>query len=570
MSDAPAALLLLAVDPGLGAAVRAGPGPVRDRFLAVLQSALPAGTPWRKMPAAITDDRLLGGLDLAATLAAGRPISERGLLAAANGGVVVIAMAERLPPGTASRIAAAMDTGTVSAERDGLSHRGAASFGVLALDEGMAEEERPVPALMDRLALHLDFSATPVAEAASFIADPDDVRAARDRLAEIAVADAAFEALAGTAQALGIASLRAPLLALRAARASAALSGRQAVDDDDLATAARLVFGPRATVLPAQAPEEDQPPESPPPDEPDQENGTTDREQQELADMVLEAARAAIPKDLLALLAQGNAVRARQSGPTGTAVANAKRGRPTGVRRGDPGGGNRLSLLDTLRAAAPWQQIRRSQIPAPPGRVLVRRDDFRIRRFSDRTRTTTVFVVDASGSSALNRLAEAKGAVELLLAECYVRRDRVALLAIRGKGAELLLPPTSSLVRAKRSLAGLPGGGGTPLAAGIDAALELSLAIRRAGQSPLAVFLTDGRANVARSGAPGRPLAEQDALAAARTFAGAGISAILVDTAPQPYRFAQHLAAAMAARYLALPYADAALLSRAVTAAQAA
>ncbi len=572
MRDAPAALLLLAVDPGLGAAVRAAPGPVRDRFLAVLQAALPAGTPWRKMPAAISDDRLLGGLDLAATLAAGRPISERGLLAAADGGVVVIAMAERLPPGTASRIAAAMDTGTVSAERDGLSHRGAAVFGVLALDEGASEEERSVPTLMDRLALHLDFSATPVAEAAEFVADPDEVRAARACLADIAVEDAAFEALAGTALALGIASLRAPLLALRAARASAALSGRQAVDEDDLAIAARLVFGSRATVLPAPPPDEDKPPEPPPPEEPDQENDTEplDSEKQELADMVLEAARAAIPKDLLALLAQGNAVRARQSGPTGMNIANAKRGRPVGVRRGDPGGGNRLSMLDTLRAAAPWQGIRRAQTPAPPGRILVRRDDFRIRRFSDRTRTTTLFVVDASGSSALNRLAEAKGAVELLLAECYVRRDRVALLAIRGKGAELLLPPTSSLVRAKRSLAGLPGGGGTPLAAGIDAALELSLGIRRAGQTPAAVFLTDGRANIARSGAPGRPAAEQDALDAARAFRAAGISAILVDTAPLPYRFARSLAEAMAARYLALPYADAAMLSRAVAAAQAA
>jgi magnesium chelatase subunit D len=103
-----------------------------------------------------------------------------------------------------------------------------------------------------------------------------------------------------------------------------------------------------------------------------------------------------------------------------------------------------------------------------------------VSRFKQRRETTTIFVVDASGSAALHRLAEAKGAVELLLADCYVRRDRVAMLAFRGKGAELMLPPTRSLVRAKRSLAGLPGGGGTPLAAGMDAAARTRAGLRAA------------------------------------------------------------------------------------------
>jgi magnesium chelatase subunit D len=145
----------------------------------------------------------------------------------------------------------------------------------------------------------------------------------------------------------------------------------------------------------------------------------------------------------------------------------------------------------------------------------VRRGDFRLRRFHQSTRTTTIFVVDASGSAALHRLAEAKGAVELLLAECYVRRDRVALLSMRGEAAEILLPPTSSLARAKRSLAGMPGGGGTPLAAGFAAALALADGVKRGGQTPVGVFMTDGRPNIALGGAPGRPGAEADALAAA-------------------------------------------------------
>jgi magnesium chelatase subunit D len=198
-------------------------------------------------------------------------------------------------------------------------------------------------------------------------------------------------------------------------------------------------------------------------------------------------------------------------------------------------------------------------------RVEVREDDFRVTRFRQRRPTTTVFVVDASGSTALHRLGEAKGAVELLLADCYVRRDRVALIAFRGAGAELLLSPTRSLVRAKRSLAALPGGGGTPLAAGIDAAATLADGLRRRGDQPFLVFLSDGGANVARDGSHGRQRALADAEAAAARLALAGIAAVVVDTSPRPSAQAARLAEAMHARYLPLPRADAAAVSRAVT-----
>ena len=196
--------------------------------------------------------------------------------------------------------------------------------------------------------------------------------------------------------------------------------------------------------------------------------------------------------------------------------------------------------------------------------MLVRREDFHVSRFRQRRETTTLFVVDASGSAALHRLAEAKGAVELLLADCYVRRDRVAVLAFRGQTAETLLPPTRSLARAKRSLAALPGGGGTPLAAAIDAARELASLIQRAGETPVIVMLTDGRANIARDGAPGRTRAHDDALAAARQFRQSGLSALLLDTSPQPQDSAQALAQAMGAAYVALPHAGAHTLSQAV------
>jgi magnesium chelatase subunit D len=166
----------------------------------------------------------------------------------------------------------------------------------------------------------------------------------------------------------------------------------------------------------------------------------------------------------------------------------------------------------------------------------------------------------------MQRLAEVKGAVELMLADCYIRRDEVALIAFRGTKAELLLPPTRSLTRAKRSLAALPGGGGTPLSIAIDAAATLALAIRGKGQSPTIVLMTDGRANVRRDGQGDRAGAEAEAHDAARQLGATGIPVVLVDTSPRPQATAQKLASEMQARYVALPYADAARLSREVQA----
>ncbi|MDO9707467.1 magnesium chelatase subunit D [Paracraurococcus lichenis] len=578
MPDAPSpwaeavqAAALLAVDPlGLGgAALRAMPGPVREAWLALLRGLLPEGAPWRRLPLSVEDGRLLGGLDLAATLRAGRPVAERGLLAEADGGVLLLAMAERVAPGTAAHLAAAMDSGEVVAERDGLALRAPARWAVVALDEGLAPEEAPPAALLERLAFRLDLHRIAPREVPGTVAieapGPAAIAAARARLPGIAAPDGVTEALCATALALGIGSLRAPVLALRAARAAAALAGREAVTEADAALAARLVLAPRATRLPA--PETD----DPPPPEPEAEERPKDSpppgeedlpDPQALQDMLLAAAAAAVPPNLLDGLALAEVSRARAPGKAGAEKGSPLRGRPIGVRAGEPRGGARLALVETLRAAAPWQRLRGRS----GSRIEIRRDDLRIRRFRQRSETATIFAVDASGSAALHRLAEAKGAVELLLADCYVRRDKVALLAFRGRGAELLLPPTGSLVRARRSLAGLPGGGGTPVAAALDAALALADSVRRKGQTPLLVVLTDGRANVARDGAGGRARAEAEALQAARALRAARIAGVLVDVSPRPAEAGRRLAAEMGAKYLALPYADAVTLSRAVRA----
>lgn len=558
-ADAVQAAALMAVDPaGMGGvSLRASHGPVRTRWLALLRGLLPDGAPWRKMPLTIGDGRLLGGLDLAATLAAGRPVAERGLLAEAEGGVVLLAMAERAPSGLAGRLAAALDTTPLA---------------LIALDEGAVDDERTPAALLDRLAFHVELDWVGAREPEGEAPGAARIEAARARLPNVQAGDAILAALCGTAAALGVASVRGPLLALRVACAAAALAGRDAVTDEDAALACRLVLAPRATVLPVAEPSEAPPDPSPPdPSPPDADPGDAPHADPPpepddaaapgaLEDILLAAARAAIPAGLLAQLQSGT-VRGPARSPAGVSGAPqaGRRGRPAGIRPGDPRGPDRLNLIETLRAAAPWQRLR-----GGGPRLHIRRDDFRVTRTVQRAETTTIFVVDASGSSAFNRLAEAKGAVELLLADCYVRRDRVAVVAFRGKTAELLLPPTRSLVRAKRSLAGLPGGGGTPLAAGIDAGFLLADAVRRRGGTPNLVLMTDGRGNVAQDGRGGRAQAQADALQAARQVRLARVAALLVDTSPRPGPDGQRLAAAMAARYVPLPYANAAMLSEVV------
>jgi magnesium chelatase subunit D len=581
--DAVLAATLFAIDPAAsgGVALRARAGGVRETWLGALRALLPAEMPVKKIPLSAADDRLLGGLDLAGTLAAGRPVVERGILAEADGGIVLLAMAERVPAFTASRLAAVLDTGEIILERDGIGLRSAARVGVVALDEGIDEDERLAPGLTDRLSYHLDLSPIGEREPLPPLPDPSVITAARARLSAVTADEAIVEAICGTALALGVFSLRPALQALGAARAVAALRGGDTVLSADASVAARLVLSPRATMMPQAPPdaknedenEAEQEPEAPPdqeppPPSPEQEGGEEAEGADPASERVLEAAKAAIPPGLLARLkaAEGAALRSRGAGKSGAAERSVKSGRPIGVIRGMPKRGARLNILETLRAAAPWQRLR-SRPDAQKSGIAIRSDDFRITRLKKRNETATIFAVDASGSLAVNRLAEAKGAVELLLAECYVRRDRVALVAFRGALAELLLPPTRSLVRAKRCLASLPGGGGTPLALGLDAATELALSVQKQGMTPVVVLMTDGRANIGRDGKPGRDRAEAESLAAARVLRATGITSLLIDTSPRGHRLAEALAAEMAAIYLALPYADPTALSRTVQAA---
>lgn len=541
------ALRALAVDPaGLkGLWLRARVGPARDRVTAAL-SALPL--PRRRLHPGIGDEALFGGLDLTATLAAGRPVRSEGLLARPS--ALVLTMAERCPAGLAARLGQALD---------GPGHC------LIALDEGAEAEEALPPALADRLALFLSLDGIAEAEALPLALDAEALAQARDRLARMRVPGKAGERLAAVALALGIPGLRAPLLALRLAQVLAALRGHAGVRRDDVLTAAELAFAHRARTFPEAVTEAP----APPPGEP----GTEEAQADSLdlpEELILEAVKAALPADLLDRLAAARAARALRGGMgAGEARAGHKRGRPLPSRPGKPDANHRLDLIATLRAAAPWQAVRRREAREDDRRLHIRPADLRIRRHQERTERVLIFVVDASGSAALARLAEAKGAVELLLARAYARRDHVALIAFRGTGAELILPPTRSLVQTRRRLSGLPGGGGTPLAAALRLAGETALRARSRGLTPVLALLTDGRANVALDGAPGRARAEADAAAMARAWRATGAASVVLDTATRPEAGLRRLAQTLGGVYLPLPRADAARLSTALEAALA-
>ena len=560
--------VLFAIDPaGLGGVrVRAHAGPVRDAWLAMLK-ALMGERAWIRVPQSVTDERLLGGLDLPATLSAGRPISQSGLLATVDGGVLVLSMAERISRATAARITQAMDNAQVVVERDGIRQQSSTQFGVVALDEATPEDDGLPEALCDRMAFDIDLRAISPRCIDTDMASAEEITAARERLEKIEMPEAMIDALCSVAMALGVSSLRACSLALCAARASAAFDDNDCCNDDDAQIAASLVLAPRATQLPHEDDDTEGDDVQPEPQQSPAENDSPSplSQQQAMEDRVLDAAQAAIPPNLLAALISGIKP-VRMSGKSGAYSDAGAHGRPIGSRRANNLRGRRLHLVDTLRAAAPWQRLRRalSGDAVAKARVLVRAEDFHVTRIRQRSASVTVFVVDASGSSAMHRLSEVKGAIEMLLAECYVRRDQVALVAFRGRSAELLLPPTRSLTAARRRLSGLPGGGGTPLASALEVTASLVDSLARRGQSPLVVLLTDGRANVALDGSGGRERAQQEAMQTAQQLAQVQVPVLLIDTSPKPQQEAATLARAMRARYLPLPHAGSAQLAQTV------
>ena len=569
-----AAQLLAAAPPAIGGlSVRASQGPVLDAWLTTV-SKLFADCPVIRLPPHISDERLVGGLDLTETLRNGGPRYTASVLTRADRGLVVIPAADRLDDRKAALIAACIDSGGLSTPKGRSSSWQPARFNVIALDESLPDEDGLAASLSDRLAFRVSLDGVSLRDIAAIDCMPDHAVArgySDGNLAAITSED--LEALCLLCDRLGILSQRALILAGQAAQLHAHLNGRSSVIGDDLMSAAQLVLSGRATQLPNEPSyESDSSSEEPPAytdDEPEPALSEGNHSMQEQIERLVQTAQANLPPNLLdALQATARRSSARAPGKSGIDQNNQQRGARIGVRRGKPERGARVALHATLLAAAPFQRLRSAvatnQANRRQKRLIVLPDDLRIYRRRQKSETLTVFAVDASGSSALHRLAEAKGAVELLLADCYIRRDQVAMIAFRRTSADIVLPPTSAIARARRCLATLPGGGATPLANAMDTGLQLAQAARRRGAEPYFVLLTDGRANIDRGGNPGRQQAMSDAFHTADIFRKDCLKSLLIDTAPRTSPQAGELARAMQAQYLPLPKADANVIRRAV------
>jgi magnesium chelatase subunit D len=480
------ALLLAAVDWRLGVLLRGDKGSGKTTAARGLSSLLPAPAPFINLPIGATEDRLLGGLHLERTLK-GDPVLKPGLLAEAHGGVLYIDEVNLLPGHLGDALLDVAASGVNTVEREGLSASHAADFVLLG---SMNPEEGSLrPQLLDRFALSVTVAAsldpaerqTVIERRITFERDPvrflaewsgeekilqQQIEKARRRLPNIQCSAAMLNHISQSVCDEGVRSLRADLAVMRAAAAAAALAGEKDVQETHVASVLSLALAHRTR----------EGRRTPPPsslsvrqkNEPTNDNASEEEERGNTE-------RVFSPRSV-------DAPQLRSSNGNRDAGASVPRSE---IRRGPIIGSRKSADPEELDLRATLTHAVREN-----GSIQPRLADLHERMREPSTGTRYLFVIDSSGSHAVHeRMRLVKGATVGLLTRSFKRGDEVALIVFRGKSAEVLLEPTSSLTDAFNTLEYLPTGGRTPLAHGLE--------LGRTYVTPKTVLIvmTDGRAN---------------------------------------------------------------------------
>ena len=485
---------------------------------------------------------LTGGIDAISTMSEGKLVTQSGLLE--KPGWFIQVMGEKFPLENQAVMCKQMDEKEIGP--------------ILIFDDSRQDDPKVLDKISDRLAFQVDLM-----DVRHCDFEPSEPSTFDRNICHAAITDNQRKALVLSAIKLGIYSIRPVIMAQKAAQFLSLLDGRDFVSSSDLELASVMVFAHRAIIM--QSDEPDQPDDTTgemETSEKDEGDDLTNYDQTKLLqDMIIEAVKAKLPSDLINHLKIQNK-RALNSGKNGFGfkIKAKVRGRPKPSINGRPNGQERIEILSTLRNAAPWQKMRKMQQPGRKGLIILP-GDLQIQQFHNRSERVIIFVVDASGSAAVARLAEAKGAVELMLANAYSKRDFVALIGFRGQFAQILLEPTRSLVQAKKNLSSFAAGGGTPLASGLEKALKLAERSRQNGKMPVLAVLTDGKANIDLAGNSGRNPAMDDAQKIAKVGCESKIAAVFIDVGRKSNPNLSYLANLMNAQYINLPRANATDLS---------